>query len=327
VGCGTRRFPPGVALPRSRISLLADQGVRYRNISPCRVVNIRRRIGTRRRGPQHTFGGHVFRRMSPDPGQQQQQQRDGDVVLEIRDLTFGYERRPVLENVNLEVRAGEFLGIIGPNGSGKTTLLRLILGLLKPSVGEIRVFGRRPVEARKHIGYVPQIAGFDRDFPITAFEVVLMGCLGRTRWIGPYTRADREAAEQALAKVHMERHRDARMGNLSGGQRQRILIARALVNQPKLLLLDEPTANVDAAVEEDIYALLHELAREATVLLVTHDLGFVTQHMTRVACLNRTLVCHPTAEVTGSMIDALYGARVHMVEHAHRLPAAPPETE
>jgi len=241
-------------------------------------------------------------------------------VLEISDVSFTYGSRPVLQSVDLVVHEGDFLGVIGPNGSGKTTLLRLILGLLAPASGEIRVLGLSPRQARPLIGYVPQVLAFNMDFPITALEVVLMGRLSRTRLFGPYRREDHRAAEEAMRMVSVWDLRKERLGDLSGGQRQRVLIARALVNRPRLLLLDEPTANVDAAIEEDIYELLHRLNEETTLILVTHDLGFVSSHMNRVACLNRRLVCHPTEKITGAMINTLYGGNVNLVEHGHHLP-------
>ncbi len=244
---------------------------------------------------------------------------EGNPILTIDDLSFGYTGNLVLEHVNLTVAEGDFLGIIGPNGSGKTTLLRLILGLLSPTAGEIRVLGRSPIKARPFIGYVPQFVSFDTDFPISVLEVVLMGRLSKAPRLGAYRRVDRSAAEEALDMVSVADLRRRRLGSLSGGQRQRVLMARALVNKPKLLLLDEPTSNVDVAVEEDIYELLHRLNAETTLVLVTHDLGFVSEHMNRIACLNRTLVCHPTGEITGAMIDALYGDKVRVVEHSHRL--------
>ncbi len=250
----------------------------------------------------------------------EQAARKPEVVLEISGVSFTYGNRPVLEAVDLTVHEGDFLGVIGPNGSGKTTLLRLILGLLSPAQGEIRVLGQSPRQARANIGYVPQMLSFDPDFPITALEVVLMGRLSRTPRLGPYRNADRIAAREAMEMVSVWNLRSERLGDLSGGQRQRVMIARALVNRPRLLLLDEPTANVDAAIEEDIYELLHRLNRETTLILVTHDLGFVSSRMNRVACLNRRLICHPTEKITGAMINTLYGGRVNMVEHAHRLP-------
>lgn len=243
----------------------------------------------------------------------------GNPILQVKNLSFGYTGDLVLEDVDLTVAEGDFVGVIGPNGSGKTTLLRLILGLLGPTAGEIRVLGMSPVKARPLIGYVPQFVAFDTDFPISVLEVVLMGRLSKAPALGPYRKADRLAAEEALDMVSVADLTRRRLGNLSGGQRQRVLIARALVNKPKLLLLDEPTSNVDVAVEEDIYELLHRLNAQTTLVLVTHDLGFVSSHMNRVACLNRTLVCHPTGEITGAMINSLYGDKVRIVEHSHRL--------
>jgi len=246
-----------------------------------------------------------------------------DWAVELKDVRFSYEDVSVLESIDLTVPSGEFLGIIGPNGSGKTTLLRLLLGFLEPDAGVVSVFGRPPRAARKEMGYVPQSTDFDRDFPISALEVVLMGRLGLSpTWFG-YTRKDIEAARAALRSVEADNLRHRKFGTLSGGQRQRVLIARALASQPRLLLLDEPTANVDTRIEQDIYELLRKLNQQCTILLVTHDLGFISSYVTRVACLNRTLICHPTARITADDIDQLYQGPVHLVHH-HQV--APPES-
>jgi len=236
-------------------------------------------------------------------------------AIEIRDVWFGYDGPAILENVSLTVDQGEFLGIVGPNGSGKTTLLKLMLGLLEPGQGRVRVLGRAPSEARQAIGYVPQFAGFRRDFPISVQETVLLGRLGLAPAVGGYSKADREAAEWAMSEVEVIEFRKRPLSALSGGELQRVLIARALASEPQLLLLDEPTANIDLRVEKDIFDLLKQLNTRTTVVVVSHDIGFISRYVTRVACLNRTLVCHTTAEITGEVIAQLYGRPVRMVRH------------
>lgn len=233
----------------------------------------------------------------------------------LDDLFFSYDGHWVLENVCLRIEEREFLGLVGPSGSGKTTLLRLILGLRKPQKGTVRVFGLRPEEARGWIGYVPQHLAFDRSFPVTVVDVVLMGRLGRSRGIGRYGREDRKAALTALEEVGIGHLRDRSVGTLSGGELQRTFIARALVSRPRLLLLDEPTTGVDIETEKAIYELLKELNRKMTILLVTHELNFVTAYVNRVACLDRKLVCHPTDEVPPSLYDSLYLTPLRMVRH------------
>lgn len=236
-------------------------------------------------------------------------------VIEFRDVSFRYDGPPVLESIELKIEKGEFLGVVGPNGGGKTTLLKLVLGLLEPSDGEVIVMGRRPAEGRMFTGYVPQFAAFKRDFPITVEEAVLLGRLGIAPPIGGYRRQDREAAMRAMAKTEVLDLRKRALTTLSGGELQRVLIARALVSDPEILLLDEPTANVDLRLETDIFDLLREIARRATIVVVSHDIGFVSRYVTRVACLNRTLICHTASEITGEIIEKLYGRPVRMVRH------------
>lgn len=238
-------------------------------------------------------------------------------IIELRGVTFRYDGPPVLDDVNLEIKVGDFAGIVGPNGGGKTTLLKLILGLLRPQAGSVQVFGLPPGGARGLVGYVPQQTHFDREFPISVMDVVLMGRLSHSRWLGPYGRQDRLAAEKALGEVELEGLSSRRLSALSGGQRQRVLIARALASEPKLLLLDEPTASVDQRVEQDIYDLLRKLNRRVSILLVSHDLGFVSEFVNRVVCVNRKVLIHPVSEVTGEFINEVYGGHVRMIRHDH----------
>jgi len=233
----------------------------------------------------------------------------------LEGLFFRYDGHWVLEDVCLRIEEREFLGLVGPSGSGKTTLLKLILGLRKPQKGTVRVFGLPPDQGRGWIGYVPQHLGFDRSFPVTVVDVVLMGRLGRSRGIGRYGPEDRKAALTALEEVGIGHLRDRVVGTLSGGELQRAFIARALVSRPRLLLLDEPTTGVDIETEKAIYELLKELNKNMTILLVTHELNFVTAYVNRVACLDRKLVCHPTDDVPPSLYDSLYLTPLRMVRH------------
>jgi zinc transport system ATP-binding protein len=238
-------------------------------------------------------------------------------VIEIDDLSFSYGGTLVLERVDLSLADGEFLGVVGPNAGGKSTLLRLILGLLQPQRGSIRVLGRPPRQARRQIGYVPQYPAFPRSFPITVEHVVLMGRIGIGPSLGPWRRMDRRAALKALRDVEADDLADRQIETLSGGQLQRVLLARALVGEPRLLLLDEPTANIDQRLESEIFDLLAELNTRLTIVVVSHDVGFISSYVSRVACLNRTLVCHATDDIDGRIIGDLYGEPVRMIQHAH----------
>lgn len=240
-------------------------------------------------------------------------------VVKIENVSFAYNGYRVLDNVNLTVNDGDFLCIVGPNAGGKTTLLKLILGLLKPTLGSIRVFGLTPVKVRHRIGYMPQHITLDPLFPVNALDVVLMGRLRNSNRFGFFRKADRQAAVEALRKVELQDERHRSFSDLSGGQRQRVLIARALVTDPNLLILDEPTSNVDAVVETELYELLSRLNIRMTVVVVTHDLGFVSSYVKQVACVNRKVVVHETSDISGEMINALYGRDVQMVRHDTRI--------
>jgi zinc transport system ATP-binding protein len=239
--------------------------------------------------------------------------------LDISGLGFSYGGNPVLQGVNLTLEGLEFAAVVGPNGGGKTTLLKVILGLLTPASGQVRVFGLPPREARARIGYMPQYVQVDLSFPVTVLDVVLMGRLGRGGGIwGAYGRRDRQAALQALERVGLPGLANRPFRALSGGQRQRTLIARALAGEPELLLLDEPTASVDVVGEREVFDLLADLNRCIPILVVSHDLGFVSPYVGQVVCVNRKVVTHPTSEVTGEVISEIYGREVRMVRHDHR---------
>jgi zinc transport system ATP-binding protein len=241
--------------------------------------------------------------------------RDGAIVS-FEGVSFAYTGDPVLIDVNFDIRAGEFVSVVGPNGGGKTTILRLILGMVRPSAGSVQVLGGPPERARGRMGYVPQFSRFDPLFPVTVMDVVQMGRIGSFR-AGPYRREDRLAASEALEKVGLPELRWRPFADLSGGERQRVLIARALATHPELLLLDEPTANVDRAATAKLYELLVELAKSLSILLVSHDIGFVSKFVSNVLCVNRTVVKHPIIALTGEMLSDLYGSDMALVRHDH----------
>jgi zinc transport system ATP-binding protein len=237
------------------------------------------------------------------------------VAISVEGVSFSYGGPLVLEDVNVSINQGDFVCLVGPNGGGKTTLLRLMLGLLRPNTGRVRVFGLPPERARHRLGYVPQHPQHDLRFPVTVLEVVLMGRLGRGAALGPWGRADKEAAQRALCEVGLCELRDRPFAALSAGQRQRVLIARALAAEADLLLLDEPTANVDMAAEREIYALMRRLAGPATVAFVSHDVRLVSSQVERVICVNRRVAVHTTEEIDGDLLGRLYGPGWRLVHH------------
>lgn len=236
----------------------------------------------------------------------------------FENVSFNYGPVPVLEDVNATIDVDDFACVVGPNGGGKTTLIKIALGLLRPDSGRVLLFGRPPRETRWRVGYVPQYFQFDMFFPIKVLDVVLMGRLGRRKPFGRYGRRDAEAARDALKQVEMPDLAARPFSALSGGQRQRVLIARALAAQPELLILDEPMANIDPAVQNELYEVLKNLHGRLTIVMVTHDMGFVSTLVNRVVCVNRTVQIHPVSDLTGDFICKLYGSDVSMVRHDHR---------
>ncbi len=245
-------------------------------------------------------------------------------VIRLEGVWVCYDGLPVLEGIDLRVKERDFLGIIGPNGGGKTTLLRVILGLVKPSRGRVTVLGGSPERTRRSVGYVPQYSLFDRDFPASVWDVVLTGRLGHAPRLRRYRAEDRTAAVEALRLVEMFDLKDRKMGTLSWGQRQRVLIARALATEPKVLLLDEPTAALDARVEVGLYDLLQRLNDEIAIVLVSHDIGVISACVKTIACLNRKLVYHASNDITPDVLEEAYQCQVDLVPHrlSHRMPEA-----
>jgi zinc transport system ATP-binding protein len=229
-----------------------------------------------------------------------------DPVIEIHRLNFAYHRQPVLEDIDLIVERGDFVAVIGPNGGGKTTLLKLMLGLLTPQSGTVRIMDRPAGRASHHIGYVSQDSAASRAFPITALEVALMGKLTPGFRCGQQRRQDREEATAALERMGMADYAQRRIGELSGGQRQRVFIARALLTNPDILLLDEPTANVDTKGQAELYELLRKLNRKITVVVVSHEWLVISAYVKSVACVNRRLHFHRHPEIDGDMMDLMY---------------------
>ena len=244
-----------------------------------------------------------------------------DEMISVRNLWAGYGDDVVLENVSLTVKPLDFIGIIGPNGGGKSTLLKVLLGILRPLRGEVRLMGKPVQKVRHQIGYVPQLTEYDRAFPIRVRDVVRMGRLARARLFHRYSTEDDAAVEKALLDMDILDLADTAVGELSGGQRQRILIARALAVEPSLLLLDEPTANVDPRISGTVFALLARLNEHMTILLVTHDMGVISTYVKSVGCLNRHLHYHGGKELSRHVLEETYQCPIDLVAHGipHRV--------
>ncbi|MCF7876111.1 ABC transporter ATP-binding protein [Candidatus Bipolaricaulota bacterium] len=253
-----------------------------------------------------------------------------EIPIKTVGLSAGYKGNPVISNVDLKVERNDFVGIIGPNGGGKTTLLKAILGFIQPMEGKVKVFGRSPEKTRSRIGYVPQYATFDEDYPITVKEVVQMGRRKEKKFFERYSRQDLKKTKEVLADVEMNDYKDEPISELSGGQKQRIFIARALVSSPELLLLDEPTASVDRRMEKGIYSLLKELNEDMAIVVVTHDIGVLSSYITKVACLSGELYSSDEPCLEKDMLEDAYQCPVELITHAgeeipHRVLGEHPE--
>ena len=231
-------------------------------------------------------------------------------IIETQNLNFSYNRQLVLRGVNLSIHSGDFTAMIGPNGGGKTTLLKLMLGLLNADSGSIRIFGNPPKNVSHRIGYVPQDTHINQNFPISSSDVVLMGKIKPGRGWSRHSKEDRMDVLRALEQVGMEKYGEQRIGELSGGQKQRVFIARALVTNPDILLLDEPTASIDNKGQNELYALLKELNYKITIIVVSHDLMVISRYVKSVACVNQRLHYHGHAELTGEMIEMMYDCKI-----------------
>lgn len=238
------------------------------------------------------------------------------VVIQAKKLSFAYNnQQKVIDQASFKVFKGDFLGIIGPNGGGKTTLLKIILGILPIQKGQLKIFNQNPGNQKSKIGYVPQYSQMELGLPISVYETVLMGRLGNKKpWQG-INQEDHEKAKGIIQKLDLTKLKNEKIGNLSGGWRQRVLIARALVRNPELLILDEPTNNIDHSSGQDFYSLLKKLNQEKTIIIVSHDLVAISEHINRVFCLNQKLICHDHDGVCQSIIREGYGGDLQLLNH------------
>ncbi len=207
-------------------------------------------------------------------------------IIELKDVSFSYNGEELIENVSLKIYEKDFLGIVGPNGGGKTTLIKLILGLLRPDSGEIKVFGKSPKKGRREVGYLSQFEDIDFNYPITVEQVVMTSTLGNSlfKW---FSEKDRMIAEDAMKKMKIFEFKDKMLSELSGGEKQRVFISRAIASKPKIIILDEPTANVDIKMKEDLYRILKEINKGIAVVVVDHNLELISKYAKEVACINK----------------------------------------
>jgi zinc transport system ATP-binding protein len=241
------------------------------------------------------------------------------VAVAMRDVYVTYNHAVVLEDVNLEIQPGRYVGILGPNGAGKSTLLKVILGLVRPNRGEIRVFGQSPQWLRLQgaVGYLPQRPLNNPHFPVSVLDVVLMGRYGHIGLVRRPREADRELARRVLTRVGIPHLADRLIGEISGGEQQRVFIARALCVEPRLLILDEPTVSLDACVQDEIYEMVDSLKRdlELTVLIVSHDIGAVARHVDEVVCINRRIHVHQPPPIGRLGLESTFGCSVEYLFH------------
>jgi len=242
-------------------------------------------------------------------------------IINAKNICFSYKNEEVLSDVSFTVEENEFIGLIGPNGAGKSTLLKIMLGFLEPKSGSIRLLGHSTKQACHKVGYVPQHSKIDFDFPIKVIDVVLMGLLQKKKIFHKFNSNDYQQAFQALDKVQMIDFKDEPIHQLSGGQKQRIFLARAIVGQVKLLILDEPISHIDLSMANTFYKILEDLNKSMAIILVTHDIGGFPADVNRIFCLNKKLFCHDSQEEALKNLDQVYGCPFEMLSHGipHRV--------
>jgi zinc transport system ATP-binding protein len=244
----------------------------------------------------------------------------GETAVRLENIWVNYNGATVLEEVNLEIETGRYVGILGPNGAGKSTLLKVVLGLIRPNRGEVRVFGESPERLRLRgdvVGYLPQRPLGNPRFPVTVLDVVLMGRYGRIGLLKRPRRQDLDIARSRLEEMGIPHLADRLIGDLSGGEQQRVFIARALGVEPRLLVLDEPTVSLDACVQDDIFELIHTLKErlDLTVLMVSHDIGAVARHVDEVVCINRRIYVHQPPPIGRLGLESTFGCAVEYLFH------------
>lgn len=237
-------------------------------------------------------------------------------IFELASVYAAYQEKIVLEDISLKVYQNDFIGIIGPNGSGKTTLLKIILGLIPPRKGDLRFYLNGSQKISKHLGYLPQFNIFDENFPINVYQVTLSGLLSKVNIFRRFTARDKEKAEQIMKKMDISHLKQKSINELSGGEKQRVFLSRALISEPEILLLDEPSTFVDTNFNRSFYEILKELNKEMTILLVSHDLGMISSYVKSIACVNRRIYYHDSNEITQELLNE-YRCPIDLITHGH----------
>lgn len=237
------------------------------------------------------------------------------MLLSLNDISFGYDQVPVIEQINLEIKQGDFIGMIGPNGGGKSTIIKIIMGLLKPWSGDIE-FGHLDNNRTVSTGYLPQYHEFDKSFPITVKEVVMSGLIGKQRGFLRFNKQQKTEASELIQVLGLKEIEDKPIGSLSGGQMQRVFLGRALVSNPDLLILDEPSTYVDYQFENEMYKLLQQINKQTAILLVSHDIGQIVSFVKTIACVNYNLHYHPSNKITDEILKS-YNCPIELITHGH----------
>ena len=236
-------------------------------------------------------------------------------IIKIENLSAGYEKKTVLENINLNVFEKDFLGIIGPNGGGKTTLIKVILGLLKPMSGNISYYNNGAIVDSIELGYLPQYNNIDKKFPISVYDVILSGLNSQKSLFSRFKKEHHDKVRETISMMGLEGLENRAIGQLSGGQMQRALLGRAIVSDPKAIILDEPNTYIDKRFEAKLYSLLEEINKERAIILVSHDIGSVLQNVKSIACVNGTLDYHPQSEVSAQWIEEKMQCPIELLGH------------
>ncbi len=239
-------------------------------------------------------------------------------LIQLEHICAAYGGKQVLDDVNLTIFERDFLGVIGPNGGGKTTLMKIILGLLQPSGGSVRFFDAEGHTASSvSMGYLPQYNTIDRKFPISVYDVVLSGLDRQKSLFRSFTAAQHEQVKAVIARMGLEGLEKRAIGQLSGGQMQRALLGRALVSNPKIVILDEPNTYIDKRFEAQLYSLLNEINKECAIVLVSHDIGTVLQNVKSIACVSGRLDYHPDTEIPPEWLERHFGCPIDLIGHGN----------